>query len=244
MRPRSLVVLLLVCGCGASTSSPAPVVIPVAEPATTAAAPSAAPSSSAAAIAEELAKLDVAMIGALNSSRDPAKPGDVPTALLGGDPSAGRGGLAGLRLGAGGGGTLQPGSAAGGGLAGIGSSPGAGAAGSAVKVKGPIGKATVGSIVVKGSVSNAVVVAAGMAAGFRRCFNKGLQDDPTMRGSLVITATLGPQGEVLSASPSGGGLSGSVIACVATRVSSAQFAPPDGGAATVTIPVKFEADNP
>ena len=35
------------------------------------------------------------------------------------------------------------------------------------------------------------------------------------------------------------GLSGTVIGCVAARVSSAQFAPPEGGGATVVIPVTF-----
>jgi hypothetical protein len=78
-----------------------------------------------------------------------------------------------------------------------------------------------------------------MAAGFRRCYNKGLQEDPNMKGSVRITAKIGPNGEVLSASPSGSGLSGSVVSCVAARVSSAQFAPPEGGGATVVIPVTF-----
>jgi hypothetical protein len=78
-----------------------------------------------------------------------------------------------------------------------------------------------------------------MAAGFRRCYNKGLQEDPNMKGSVRITAKIGPNGEVLSAVPSGSGLSGTVVGCVAARVSSAQFSPPEGGGATVVIPVTF-----
>jgi hypothetical protein len=34
-------------------------------------------------------------------------------------------------------------------------------------------------------------------------------------------------------------LSGEVVGCVAARVQSAQFAPPDGGGATIVIPVSF-----
>ena len=52
---------------------------------------------------------------------------------------------------------------------------------------------------------------------------------------------LGEDGEVLGATPSGGGgLSGTVISCVVSRVSSAQFSPPDGGGATVVIPISFQ----
>lgn len=61
-----------------------------------------------------------------------------------------------------------------------------------------------------------------------------------MKGSTKITAKIGPNGEVLGASPSGGGgLSGMVVSCVASRVASAQFSPPDGGGATIVIPVSF-----
>ena len=48
-------------------------------------------------------------------------------------------------------------------------------------------------------------VVAGMAAGFRRCYNNGLKEDPNMKGSVRVTARIGPNGEVLSASASGGG---------------------------------------
>lgn len=91
-----------------------------------------------------------------------------------------------------------------------------------------------------GSVANAGAVVAGMAAGFRRCYDKGLQEDPNMKGSVRVTAKIGPNGEVQSAVPSGGaGLSQTVVSCVAARVTSAVFSPPDGGAATIVIPVSF-----
>lgn len=105
-------------------------------------------------------------------------------------------------------------------------------------VKGNV--AVGGASVSAGSVSNAGAVVAGMAAGFRRCYNRGLQEDPAMKGSMKVTAGIGPNGEVLSAVASGGDtLSATVKSCVSARVSAAQFAPPDGGGATITIPVTF-----
>jgi hypothetical protein len=205
----------------------------------------------AAAITNELAQLDMQMLGALNSSGNATSSvlssGDVPLGLLenaaASGSGVGKGGVAGLNMGGAGGGTVRPGAAGGGGLASIGNtgSGGPATAGSAQKVKGPVGNAQVGGAAVSGgNVANASSVVAGMGAGFRRCYNKGLQEDPSMKGSVRITARIGPNGEVLSASPSGGaGLSGTVISCVAARVQSAQFAPPEGGGATVVIPVTF-----
>ena len=110
-------------------------------------------------------------------------------------------------------------------------------------MKGPVGNASVGGASVSGgSVANAGAVVAKMSAGFKRCYQKGLAEDANMKGSVRITAKVGPNGEVLSASPSGGGgLSGTVVQCVVARVSSAQFAPPEGGGATIVIPVSFSS---
>jgi hypothetical protein len=88
-------------------------------------------------------------------------------------------------------------------------------------------------------VPNARDVVAGMAAGFRRCYNVGLRENPSMRGSVRVTARLDAAGRVLATEPSGSGLSESVVACVVARVQAAQFAPPTGGAATIVIPVTF-----
>lgn len=105
----------------------------------------------------------------------------------------------------------------------------------------PSGQAPIGSTaVVGGDVDNAAKVVAGMSAGFRRCYIRGLSQDPNMKGALKVTARVGPNGEVLSATPSGGaGLSSPVISCVVARVQSAQFSPPSGGGATIVIPVTF-----
>lgn len=206
----------------------------------------------AAQISNELAALDVAMLGALNnqgaSTDRVLSNGDVPFDLLNkaaaDGAAAGKGSIGGLNLGGAGNGSFTPGGGGGNGLASLGSK-GTGdqptGAGSAKAVKGPTGSASIGGASVSGgNVANASSVVAGMAAGFRRCYNRGLQEDPNMKGSVRITAKIGPNGEVLGASPSGGGgLSGTVTSCVAARVSSAQFAPPEGGGATVVIPVSF-----
>ena len=110
----------------------------------------------------------------------------------------------------------------------------------AASAKAPsAGKAQLGGASVSGGhVSNASAVVAGMASGFRRCYNRGLAENPEMEGSIKISAQIGPNGEVLSSSPSGGGgLSAAVVSCVKARVASAQFAPPEGGSATIVIPV-------
>lgn len=104
----------------------------------------------------------------------------------------------------------------------------------------PAGTASTGTTVVGGNVPNAQSVVAGMGAGFRRCYNRGLQTNPNMKGSMRIIARIGKNGEVILANAAGGsGLSQDVIACVVTRVKSAQFDPPTGGGAVVVIPVSF-----
>jgi len=88
--------------------------------------------------------------------------------------------------------------------------------------------------------TNPQSIIARMGPDFRRCYNRGLQTDPNMKGSMRVTARLGPDGRVVVANTSGGnGLSKEVISCVLNRVKSAQFNPPAGGGATIVIPVNF-----
>lgn len=110
---------------------------------------------------------------------------------------------------------------------------------------GPRGNAALGGAALTGgAVGNASSVVAGMAAGFRRCYNRGLQEDPAMKGTVKITAEIGPAGEVKSAKPNAdSGLSGTVTSCVASVVSSRTFNKPEGGSATIVIPVTFTPQN-
>jgi hypothetical protein len=92
-----------------------------------------------------------------------------------------------------------------------------------------------------GDVVNASAVIAGMAAGFRRCLRKAHQTDPNgvKDGTQAeVIAKLGPSGEVISTKLGRATvLSNVATACILARVQAAQFAPPDTGTATITIPL-------
>jgi hypothetical protein len=201
-------------------------------------------------LSAQLDQLEMATLGALNS-QGPAtagvlRGGDVPTGALDAAAQSGAGvsagGSTGLNLGGGGGGVLRPG-ASGGGLGAIGATTAGtpGGAGQAAVVKGPQGNANIGAAEMRGGqVSNAERVVAGMKAGFRACYNRGLASNPDLQGSVKITAKIGPNGEVVSATPSGGaGLGDEVVQCLVRRVQSANFNPPEGGGASIVIPITF-----
>lgn len=140
-------------------------------------------------------------------------------------------------------GALKPGSGGGLGLSGIGRGGGgkARARPEPKKVAGPKGSAAVGGAAVTGGgVSNASRVVAGMRAGFRACYNRGLATTPNAQGNVRLTLRVGPGGEVQSVTAAATGtLPSSVVACVRSRASAAQFAPPTAGTATITVPVTF-----
>ena len=201
-------------------------------------------------LTNELDQLEMATIGAL-SSQGPAtagvlRNGEVPTSALDQAAASGAGvstgGPGGLKLGSGGG-KIRPGMG-GGGLATIGSTgkgKGTGGTGKTTKVKGPRGSASVGGAAVAGgTVSNASRVVAGMRAGFRACYNRGLQVNPDAQGSIRLTIRVGPGGEVQGVSAgASGNLPGSVVSCVRARASAAQFDKPEGGSAVINVPVSF-----
>lgn len=203
----------------------------------------------AAALSNEMAQLEMAMIGALTNS-GPATAGVLKNGEIGfsaldaaAQSAAGVGvGTGDLKLGSGGG-TVRPGTT-GGGLASIGTTgraTGTEGTGTAAVVSGPKGNANTGAAsVAGGSIPNAARVVAGMRAGFRNCYNKGLQENPDAQGSIKLTIKVGPGGEVsgVTATPSGN-LPASVVACVQARARSAQFDPPEGGSAVVNVPVTF-----
>jgi hypothetical protein len=201
-------------------------------------------------LSAQLDQLEMATLGALNS-QGPAtagvlRGGDVPTGALDAAAQSGAGvsagGSSGLNLGGSGGGIVRPGQS-GGGLGAIGATTAGtpGGAGAGAVVKGPTGNANVGAAeTIGGKVSNAERVVAGMKAGFRACYNRGLASNPDLQGSVKITAKVGPNGEVVSATPAGGGgLGDEVVQCLVRRVQSATFYPPDGGGASLVIPITF-----
>lgn len=198
----------------------------------------------AAALSNELEQLSMMTLGALGAA-GPAtagvlQGGEVPTGALDAAAASGAGvGVGGdLKLG-GRGGPVQPGASQG--LGSIGSTgKGSSGTGSVSEVKGPVGNASVSSSVAAGSVSNAASVVAGLRAGFRRCYQQGLEQNPDIAGSIRLTISVGPGGEVSSV---GGGptgnIPGSVVDCVKGRARAAQFAPPDGGSAVINVPISF-----
>ena len=179
-----------------------------------------------------------AVQGALNRS-------DIPPVDLSGAAASGAGvahGTGDLKVG-GGGGAVQ-GGGKGGGLGGLGggtkSSGEGGNAGQERKVEGPKGDAQLGGSTATVPISDADRVIAGLRPRFRQCYQTGLNSDPSMSGKVVITAKVGPNGEVADASVSQNtGLSASVASCIASVVKRASFNPPGGGGSTLNIPVTF-----
>jgi hypothetical protein len=179
-----------------------------------------------------------AVQGALNRS-------DIPPVDLSGAAASGAGVAAGtgdLKLG-GGGGAVQ-GGGKGSGLGGLGGgTKGSGtgeSAGGERKVEGPKGDAVINGTSSTVPISDADRVIAGLRPRFRQCYQTGLNSDPSMAGKVVISAKVGPNGEVSSADvASNSGLSPAVASCIAGVVKRAQFSPPGGGGSTLNIPVTF-----
>jgi hypothetical protein len=89
-------------------------------------------------------------------------------------------------------------------------------------------------------VSNAARVVAGLRAGFRACYQRGLAEAPDASGSIRLMIRVGPGGEVSGVTAtSSGGLPPAMVSCVQARARAAQFDAPEGGAAVITVPVTF-----
>jgi TonB family protein len=114
-------------------------------------------------------------------------------------------------------------------------------AGHETTTAGPTGVATIGVSVTSTPIANADSVVAGLRARFRSCYQTGLLSDSTMTGKVVVSAKVGPNGEVSSADiASISGLSPAVGQCIAGVVKRATFsAPSGGGTSTLQIPVTF-----
>lgn len=179
-----------------------------------------------------------AVQGALNRS-------DIPPVDLSGAAASGAGVAAGtgdLKV-SGGGGAVH-GGGKGGGLGGLGGgTKGSGtgeSAGGERKVEGPKGDAVINGSSATVPISDADRVIAGLRPRFRQCYQTGLNSDPSMAGKVVVSAKVGPNGEVSSADiASNSGLSPAVASCIAGVVKRAQFSPPGGGGSTLNIPVTF-----
>jgi len=187
---------------------------------------------------EEAQEFGMTGLLARGASGKPSAPrADAPSAAPASAPrpvAAGAGiGLSGTGSGGGG---LRP--MSGGGLAGISAS---GRSDGTAKVEGVKGSAAIGGAeLTGGSIGNAARVVAGMRAGFRNCYQRGLVENPDTSGKIVLAVRVAAGGEVEGVIPtSPGNLPASVIACVVARVRAAQFDPPEGGSAIINVPVTF-----
>ncbi|MFO0663102.1 MAG: AgmX/PglI C-terminal domain-containing protein [Polyangiaceae bacterium] len=202
----------------------------------------------AAALAEKADQMQMQMLAAFGGTSSVAgalNRSDIPPVDLSGAAAAAGGVAAGngeLKLGSGGG-PVQGGKG-GGGLQGIGGGTKGtgegGGAGGERKVEGPKGDAQLGGTSMSVPVNGADRVIAGLRGRFRSCYQQGLSSDPTMSGKVVISAKVGPNGEVESANVSSNtGLSPTVASCIARAVKNAQFDAPGGGGSQLNIPVTF-----
>jgi hypothetical protein len=201
----------------------------------------------AAALAAQADAMQMQMLAALNggsSVQGALNRSDIPPVDLSGAAASNAGvahGSGDLKIG--GGGSPVQGGGKGPGLAGIGGGTqgtGTGTAGTETKVAGPTGVAQVGGSTATVPISDADRVIAGLRGRFRACYQQGLNSDPSMSGKVLISARVGPNGEVQSADvASNTGLSPSVASCIAGHVRRATFSAPGGGGSTLQIPVTF-----
>jgi hypothetical protein len=91
-----------------------------------------------------------------------------------------------------------------------------------------------------GRVPNAGGTIASLKGMLKACYKRALDEDPTMRGTVRVTATLAPNGDVRSVQAANNGLSSGMVGCVTGVVRGAQFeAPEGGGGAVLVIPMTF-----
>ena len=227
------------------TASAAATAAPTAAPAKS--GPQKMSASQAAALSAQADQIQMQMLAAFGGAsavQGALNRGDIPPVDLGSAAASGAGVSAstgnGLNLGSGGG-AIRPGGA-GGGLGGLGTTTGGGGggAGKGTEIAGPTGKVDVGATTATVAVANAGAVVAGLRAGFRSCYNAGLNVDPTMSGHVMLSVKIGPNGEVSSTTPSGNtGLADSVVQCLIRKVRNAQFDAPGPTGSTLQIPITF-----
>lgn len=78
---------------------------------------------------------------------------------------------------------------------------------------------------------------------FRRCYEAGLLQNPTLEGRVVVRFVIGRDGSVTSAADAGSDLPhAGVRACVVRAFLGLSFPQPEGGIITVTYPIVFTPD--
>jgi MYXO-CTERM domain-containing protein len=106
-------------------------------------------------------------------------------------------------------------------------------------VRPPVGDVSLGTVHMSVPVANAEsVVRSQIVPRAKRCYQRGLEQDPSMAGKLIIAIHLDTTGEVSSASvASNTGLSSSVGSCIVRVSQSAKFA--ENAGSTLMVPITF-----
>jgi hypothetical protein len=147
----------------------------------------------------------------------------------------------GLNLPGGAGGPIRPG--AGGGLQGLHGGETGGAstsAGTVVKVV-PVGDVQYTGSAMSVPVANAeAVIRSQIHPGAKKCYQRGLESDPTQAGKIVILIKVAPSGEVDTATvSSNSGLSPSVASCITSVARRAKFDAPGPSGSQISVPFNF-----
>ncbi len=117
----------------------------------------------------------------------------------------------------------------------------------AVAVKGRaekavVGKASVGKTEVDGAVDSASVAKTikGSSAAVKRCYDKALLANPTLKGKVSVTILINEKGRVESIDIAEDTLKDAeTIKCIKGVISRLRFPKPEGGPASVTFPFMF-----
>jgi outer membrane biosynthesis protein TonB len=147
----------------------------------------------------------------------------------------------GLNLPGGAGGPIRPGAA--GGLQGLHGGETGGAstsAGTIVKVV-PVGDVQYTGSAMSVPVANAeAVIRSQIHPGAKKCYQRGLESDPTQAGKVVILIKVAPSGEVDTATvQSNSGLSPAVANCITSVARRAKFDAPGPSGSQISVPFNF-----
>lgn len=108
------------------------------------------------------------------------------------------------------------------------------------------GAAKLGAPEVDGSMSSKDIgkVVRMNSAAVRRCYEKALKSDPTLKGKIAVTFMINAKGRVEMVEISDDTMkNASVSACIKSLVRRWRFPQPEGGPASVTLPFVFSPSN-
>lgn len=98
---------------------------------------------------------------------------------------------------------------------------------------------SVKSVVQGGTVTDVAKIVTGMRPGFTACYEQQLAREPEAAGAMFVTIRVGGTGQVSGVVATTLGLPTEATDCVMWVAAAGDFAPPEGGAAVVNVPVNF-----